>query len=663
MPSIAFSGISTKPGELEFHVPSVLSKHNRAGLLKSIDFPYSQRTIESSWNKLHYMESIRITPESRSVSVLLTDKESGDRVEMLAMVPLTTNKIIEISTATTDGTIILVTEEPHGFFAPGCFGKEVRNVISSYKSIFPHGTPPFILIHGSNGSVQVDPALFEYNDEYSVKIKYTAIRTEFKLFGKGDHGWMVTPEFPTISMLCQVITNAMNSAIIFNHDDPAARTRMYPGTCSNTHVIESVSGDSLAKALLGYDGVYAGWEEITIPAGMYCYGELDLSKMIAAKMNRWHIDRESSIIFRGVSGYTWNVTLPSGNYGTPEKLAHCIQHMMNMTAKNRKNPYCVRFTLNEGSSHRGKFVFVAAEPFDLLFGDDESIDPSILGFEPVDHIGRNSYMSENDLGAPLMKPNCNVYDVDEIPGTHQIRIGRRTRLAVDGKIRGYSGGTLRLNTVNRTTGAPECHGMNKGDVVTLTTVMPAPDGATGTKREGFTFRAKNKIMGVVVADENENPDASSLHVSVPSMSWTLGIGSYITIDSQAAPISVALFDPGKNQFFRDSIGASRLGFSNGVSTGQHGVVVSQCAVNLEPRTVDVSFIEGSMTSASTEMYNQNGKSLITQIPSDRSNGPAPQGMVRFNNALQQFKLEFTNPDGSPYHFNHASLSLLMEFDD
>lgn len=435
MPSIAFSGISTKPGEIEFEVPSVLNKLSRKAILNTIDFPYSQRTIEPSWNKINYMESIRITPNSRMISIMLGDNKSGDRVELVGLLPLTANKIVEISAATDDGTIMLVTEEPHGFFAPGCFNKEIRNVIASYKSIFPPGTPPLILIHGSNGAVHVDPAQFEYHDEHTVKIKYTAVRSDLKAFGKGEHGWMITPEFPTISILCNALTNAVNGAVLFNHDNPIARTRMFPGTCSNTHKIESVSGDNLAKSLLGYDGVYAGWEEVTIPSGMYCYGELDLAKMIQSKLNRWYIETESSIIFRGVSGYTWNITLPAGNYGTPYKLASCIQHMMNMTAKRRKNPYCVRFTLNEGSNYRGKFVFAAAEPFDLLFGDDQSINPAILGFEPVDHVGRNSYMSENDLGAPLAKPNCNVYEVDEIPGTHQIRIGRKTRLAVDGKIK------------------------------------------------------------------------------------------------------------------------------------------------------------------------------------------------------------------------------------
>lgn len=630
----------SETGVVKFTLPDVLHNNNKTARITSVDFPYSQRTIEQSRNTINYIESIKITPSFRCIHILFED--SVETIDLPAILPLTVNKVNSIHNNK------IAFEEPHGYFAPACFSRGSRNVVASYTSVFPIGTTILTLIHHRSGSMEINPSHIDYVDEHT--IKYTGKKSITN--GKAlKTSYMLTPEIPDINALTKCITISTNASIQFTFDEATARTKMHNG--SSGYNVKSISGDNLARSILGYDGVYTGFEQVKIPSSCYGYGELSITDTIQDEVNRWVLSNESAMVFRCNHGYTWAVTLPAGNYCTGHKVANCIAALMNATSK-KHNPYNIRFT------NDGLFVFASGLSFDLLFGDDKSTLAKFLGFEAVDHTNLTTYAS--DFGRSVIKiaPNRNIYMCCEVPGTHQLKLQRKTHAALDARIHSYKNGILELTTVDRMTGIKVATGLVENDIVTLTSLLPPPEGSTGETREGYMFRTRSKVVGVVIDDDNEVKAASTLRVSVPSVSFEIAIGQYITVDKQDAAFSICTFNNNKHSQLSTSVPSSLLGFNPGVCVGKYGTVISPATLNLGHGIVHAQFLEGTMTVGSTDLYTKSGNSIAMQLSAKRG-GQNTLGTLNFTNSLHEFQLHFKNADGTPYEFNAAPVTLTLEF--
>ena len=670
--TVSFTGSTTKDdGVLTFQVPGALQKYQTSVKLVDVDFPVgAQHDVERKNCAAHYHEGIHIYPTSRTVSLLLEDT-GGARYEMNAIVPLTVNRIVEISNSTSDKTVIVHTEHPHGFFAPAAFGRTTKNVIGTYSSALPSGSVPLTIINSTKGAFAVDPNSMSFHDEKSVKIAYESVKEGIDGFGgkTTEMGWFVTPILPNLTSLSEILTAACNGVVSIQHEKGTAQTKIF--SAGSTRPI-SISGDELSKTIFGYDGVYAGLEVALIPPGNYSLshpqeGRIPFSKAVEEQMNRFHIkEKESNIIFRDVKGYTWKASLPHGNYATGEKLAKCIEHMMNLTSKSSKKSFSVNFVEEDGM-FTGRFVFSANEAFDILFGDEESMNPKTLGFEAVDLIGRTSY-SSHGMRRPNHKPNSNVNDCKVLEGSNKLHLSRRSKKSLDGRIVSYDDAhsLLKMKCVERMNGNSVCTGLLDGDVVTLTSALPQPDGATGQERKSFSLRPKRRILGVVVAapdDDKDANDASTAYISVPNHGWFKGFEEYVNIDPPESPFSIALFDMTMmdgGKFFQDSFGASRLGFASGVTDAVDGLVVGDGSVSFDSGPICISLVEDTMTKTSTDVFDQDAQSRIGVVKRDGT--LAVGGSTKLASNASTVSFSFTNTiTSAPYVFNGNSVTLVVEF--
>ncbi len=680
---VTFSEVGGHDGIVRVPIPPTLQKRTQEVQLLDIEFPYTQRHVESGNNVLRYIEDIHTSPLRRSVEFTLHERKQNVRITIRGVLPLTVNRIVGLTKAT-DGELvergkrcdIVTLEHEHGFFAPAAFGRPRRSVIGAYNTILGPNVTPLTLINPSTGAVRVDVAKVHFVDEFTIKIEHDHLGATLSygdaLSKKANYdalGWLVTPPFPNVEALTQALTVALNNAVVLSHDAQTGRTKIFTGTASAEADVVGSSGDELAKCLLGFEGTFSGFETVTIRPSNYASdayssstGRPSLAAEVEAAMNRFHIPKDADLLFRGVDGHTWKCTLPKGNYGTGEKLARTIQHMQNLSSgasQNSKNQtYRCAFRILP-TQKEGRFVFEADDEFDLLFGDEECTIAHHLGFARVDLTGSLSYAGKL-LDAVRYKPNSNIYSADVEPGTDNLFIKRVSRRSAEGAIVEYAKGTLLLKCVCRMSGLPIAHGLCIGDVVVVTSARPAPEGATGKERVSFPFRTARKLKGVVVSGDALAVDASSLSVSIPNVGWMGGRGKFVNIDRPEAPFSIAAFDD--SSVFNDSLPPSTLGLSSGITQQENGVLVSPGAVNLTNDNVEISVMAESLTKIDTNVFTSSDRSILGFVPASPDRLVTIKGSTIIPSNAQTITLIFKNSRTQrPYSFNSGRVSGALRF--
>tara|TARA_B110000858_G_scaffold8571_1_gene9131 strand:- start:131 stop:2251 length:2121 start_codon:yes stop_codon:yes gene_type:complete len=679
-------------GVLTITVPPVLQSFDRRVTCVGIDFPFSHRSVEDAANVIHYGEEVRITPSFRTLTIKLVPKQNakGVGIDVSAILPLAANRIVSVTNIVGSKKVRFVTEFPHGFFSPGVFGKERKCILGSYETILGQGVVPLTLVNSQKGASIIDVAKLSYVDDMTVEVPAEEVRGQSIHFGDNDENtsWFLTPTFPSISSLADALSIAFQNIVSLKHDASAGETRVFAGSAASEYDILSYSGDEMGKSVLGFDGIWGGWETIRVPAGEYNVKqgkESCIANAIQRQLNRFVVEPgKGGFTFRGISGETWRFELPSGNYGHPQKIAFSLCHMMNLTVKGSEtNPYLVTFQVNQ-TGHMGRFIFSLDEgaraekdggpaTFDILLGDEDgAVDAGMFGFERVDLVGRNVYVSTFDVHVPRKSANTNVYraDVDHISET--LLISRVPRKAVDAEIREHKNSLLKCKTVDRMDGSYACHGFKEGEVVNVVSMMHPPDGSTGEEREGFTVSAKRKVLGVVVAAPEDEKAAHasnscSLFISVPGGIWRGSSGKYVTVSASGAPFSIALFDRSStNRYFKDSIGSNKLGFTDGVTCGEDGIVRGSGRIDLSRQPVELHLFESTMTKASSTLYNLRGEALLAVLGGAKKHkyhDEAQYGSTTLSSSAPDLKVKVRNADGSSYRLNGSPVLISLMFEE
>jgi len=698
-----------KNGEVKIDTIGPLQRHQRKVTLRQCHFPYSQRTVEKAWNRIHFIEDIRITATSRTVSAMLNKKMVNERLEVVATLPLTTNRIMEIASSGSE-KILIRTEHPHGFFAPALpeFSKpDARNVVAACASLHPSGAVPLSLVNSAQGVCDIDPKSISFVDEHTVLVDFKAIKGMGIEFSQKECGWLLTPSFSCLGSLADAITIAFNGAVVVQHERDSGVSKMATGSAAiASSYLSSVTGDGLAKSIFGFDGVYAGWETIEIQPGNYYAakekgGALPLAYAIEDELNKYVIKRgENTLVFRSPDGNVWKATLPTGNYGSPHRLAKSLEFVMNMTTDKKSKPsskYSVRF-VEESGCGTGNFVFATeTAAFDLLLGDQETTLPTeLFGFERVDYVGRRS-VSGNIVRAPFKKENSNVYSVSVLQGSGRLEICRKTPSPLAAQIVAYANNTLKLRCFHRFSDEEACSGIHPGDLVAFSAMPPPPppEAQEPNDREGdaessnnsnvhqpsFDLKSTRKIIGVSVlppSTEQENDgggrsddgDSSIIYVNVPNSAWNYGINKFVSVSSPGSAFSLALFDNSSatmvagGKHFQNCIGASRLGFDrNGVVSGKDGVITSPGNVNLAPLSVEIHLLEQTLTKSATTMSNKKNEAIIGVLaPSKKHGDAAVFASTTLASNSQTLTVCFLNADGSRYICNGSPVTIVLHYE-
>ena len=610
-----FSSVCTD-SRICINLPTTLTWPNRRLKLVSMDFPASQRTIESGWSCLYYSEALRITNESRTVTVLVTHKDRSERLHT-ASLPLTINCIKSVSRV--NGRVEFTTEFEHGLFVRG------KSILPAVEAIHGRGSIPLCMVHSKAGVVDLtstDDLL--YVSDFTVSLPVSRLQVNPSI--AGTNGYLVMPSIPTPSALCSLLTDAFSREVMFSFDVTNGRTSVNsaPGL-----IVNSVGGDALAQLLLGFDGVFTAWEVARLPLSVFTPEAFAIA--LNSSMNRYMINENaSSLVYRDIHGSLHETQLICGRYTSHRALAAVVESAM------RPNmPPDFRITCD------GTFVqFKCDSPFDLLFGGHASAWCTMLGFTQSDFTGFTEYTAGSSVNEPFVRANTNQYAVD-VEHNHL----RVSCLAVqyNAKVESYRRFILRVRTMTPA-GMPISHGTTPGDTVTI---------CTNTKRI-------RRIVGVIVTDTHEHePDV--MLIGVPYHDWNEH--KNITLFMGVVPFSVcALPRDICPMYFPNTIGCERIGFLPEITYAVHGTIRAPHPLSLGHPTRVLVFIEDANGDAhSTEPEHvADDRRIFTEVHVNQGIVMSAVAHLRTEGSILQFR--FANIDHTPYAFNNGVVSFTIELD-
>ena len=296
----------------------------------------------------------------------------------------------------------------------------------------------------------------------------------------------------------------------------------------------------------------------------------------------------------------------------------------------------------------GRFVFVADEPFSLLFNHPQSIDATRLGFEALPYEGARAY-SGAVVHAPSPPPS-NVYGVVEEPAQQKFRLVVMGPPPLIARYVARALGRAVLETFQ--TGRAAAHGLSVGDTVRLCKPATA-DVAIGSDTVG-TFDPRGALAYVTAV-----PTRQSVHVLVPDATWLA------TETQKACTLRVAV-EPA-NFYFGDALPRgieTRLGFERrAVEYLKDGLYqfVAPHVYNLEHPDYVLLHLKDLKRSTTNVHHGKDAASTplckIVLFPTVRDErGLTRECLLPSGENMARFTLYFTTPDGRRYHHHGARWS-------
>jgi len=614
---------------IHVELPTTLVWPNRRIQLVSMDFPASQRSIESGWSCLYYSEAIRVTDDARIVTVLVTMDDGEGEVEELhtSMLPLTCNRIVSVTRI--KDRVHFTTFCEHGLFlrdAP---------ITSLLESVFGQATVPLTLINSRDGAIAITSVDdLRYVSAFTVSLPSRFAHGEWATTGSSPSiqtgGYFIVPPINTPAALCALLTGSFANRINFSFDAATGRTSVAgsPGLS-----VKSVGGDTLAQWLLGFDGVFTAWEVARLPAS--ALSPSDFAAALQSCMNRFAVlPEESSLLYRDPFGATHEANIVPGQYRTPIALAEAVQRAMQ---PNMPNDFSVAY---DGYAVR----FVCSAPFDILFRSSGAKLCAALGFVCSDCIGLKEYSSNFAMNSHSVQPNSNTYNVS----IHDNRLRITScQLYVVAKVDSYRKSILRVRT-STVTGEPLANGGLGGDIVTICEM-----GCTGPR-----LRRTRKILGVVVVEDGKT-EADILCICVPDHGWVEGLELEILMPQLGFSIC-ALVQSSASTYFANTTGGARLGFRDEVVYAENGTLLAPYPTSLEHPSRVLVFMEdvnGDAHATEPEHVVEDRRIFAQVLVNERRVVPAT---ARLRTEGSSLRLRFANMDRTPYVFNNATVAFTIE---
>lgn len=687
--------------------------------LASIELPLSQWSVEEAWNRVYFVERIRLTAERRTVVVEERARPSGAVTTAVCTLPLYLNALASVQVPV-PGSVTLVTREPHAL--SDAMFEWARTQEDAVKAICtPVGTLD-ISAAWREGRVRVE-------DARTLRIEGVPQATAV-MNGKNS-GYLLFESPATPSALASMLTTCV-------HDSPfGARASVafdaatcYMAVCVAAYpegasgVTLRVSGDALA-AHVGLRGAVQTFERERLSARTAGYGgdrgflqhyvvshasaggdatPLVVSASAASLFSyvelrpgcyypcqraysatpplklahEWDLQfsrltfaprdgNDVGLVYTDPRGVDRILVVVPGSYTVGSFTAYLTQGMND----HARGAYVFSVTFEDG-----RFVFACTTGavgdrvgvlFAIHFNHARSIDAARLGFDDQAYLeGADRYESSYTVHVPDAR---NEYSIGEVAGQRKLSIRPTAPAAcicVVEEAATPSQRFLGLHCV-RPDGAPVAHGLREGTVVLLGASGGVVQGE-GDAHESVALDVQ--VLGVVV----RNVSATRVHVEVPgdASTWAV-VGRALKVAARVEPSSFC-FCPDLPR----TIGGARLGFAP--RTIQYGVdgSVRTRSLRLPPYVSSGSYdfdhvssvflqVGKDVRSTTTLTYEMEGRAAavfakIVLNPTFRHERALEYftGLVGYDRC-DRLTLHVLNPDWSAYHFHDAEWSVSITF--
>ncbi len=675
--------------------------------LASIELPLSQWSVEEAWNRVYFVERIRLTTERRTVVLEERARPSGDVTMVTCTLPLYLN-VLE-SVRVIPGSVTLVTREPHAL--SDAMLEWARTQEDAVKAIC---TPV--------GTLDVSAAWREdrvsVEDERTLRITGVA-RATAATYAEGGYLLFESPATP--SALASMLTACVRASpfgarasVEFDAETchMAFRVASYPEDARS--VTLSASGDVLA-AHTGLLGTSRTFERERLSARTAGYGNRDFlqhhvmshafasgdatplsisasaaplfsyielrpgcyypcQRMYAAApplklSHEWDLqfsrltfaprDEDVGLVYTDPLGVNRILVIVPGSYTVASFTAYLTQGM-----NDHAQGYEFYVTFEEG-----RFVFACTSAaaaddrvgvlFAMHFNHARSVDAARLGFDDHAYLeGADRYESSYVVHMP---DTHNEYSVGEVAGQRKLSIRPTARAPCVCIVEETGTRHIVVRCVGPA-GTPMAHGLREGTVV-----LTGTSGVVGVHE---SIPSDVQVLGVV----SKSVSATRMHVEVGGAAWVGGaVGRALKVSTRVEPSSFCL-SPGLPR----TIGGARLGFEP--RTIQYGVdgTVRTRSLRLPPYVSSGSYDFDHVSSLFLQLGNDvktttsltyetggNAVAAFAKIPLNPTmrherSLPYETGLVG-HDRFDHLTVRVLNPDWTAYHFHAAEWSLSVSF--
>ena len=645
-------------GSFTFNVPGKLRNPALKVALASCEFPIVQQTIESRWNRLYYMETLRLTSDTNWIEVVAND------AKFRLGVPSRTNEAT--LRCERKDSVVVTTQHPHHLF--GGSGK-------------PLGIFSKLILSSVSGDVDLDN--IQYIDETSFRVLGNGLDVEKS--GVVFSTCITSPS--TLALLFTECAQQHRLPLTFKYEDATDRIVPTIGWSDNFKKIQIAPsplalfcGFSVMPPLNNCISSEAGrwFNFIEIPVGFYgpchrpmCVGQpLPLGPVMEMSLNRYYFpllggngNGPSShlFVFTSPNGSICTCTIPPGRYMKTALASHLekgmtaavedegdVQYSVHVTEDDSWTFNCERQVRNEWKE----------ATFSIMFHHPMSVEPQRFGFSAQPMNGSSSYTSSNVLRTIDGARNLLRFG-EEVP-RKRFRAHAATVPTMIGVACGCKDNVIVFKTyVNKKIYS---NGFLPGDAVRITSFSGAE------LEDGECSATAVSIRGVhtCIVEEYED-DVSEVALRVPAT-----IASSLAVDRSSVQI-LSEIEPWCLHFGKKGsipphmVGWKRGGVIWGRDGGNTGFPPYEAPYihNLDhPDYICMTFSEmGGMNFEHT--FGGVTRPIFCKLslyPLFREERMLPRDTQLMQGNMSSFTLSFWNPDmDTPYMFHGAEFSFSLAF--
>lgn len=505
--------INRRDGKFTFKLPGGAPRLQAIKVgLGSLEFPMTQWTIESQWNRVYFNEGIRILPEFRSLQFQVQSLSMKDSKPVTIMLPLRVNPIIQWDVKEDLGIVVATFQYPHGLWSSD--GSVALHTHMWWGDACCIGCPFGTLYIKQEKALRFTQTQIAFSIDEARRASLVKNANDRAPFA----GYLYVPDFPNLHEVAVALTHAAHGChgdVIFDFGYDARTNRVVPSFrvingSFGVHMIhnpfstqlgvgafdrredvtpqKSVTMETESSSLWHSVSLSPGWYgpshrpmNTSAPSRFTTEVQFALNRLVFGIPERVAEGSMTSyyLVFVDPAGQTLFCPIPTGRY-TPDTLCELLEQNMSLLALSATPG--IAFSV---SYEQNRFIFscevrdeaqrVQSVDFSLAFNHPAQFNPERIGFAPLMYAGSHTYTSTTECVVPDvnpymggLSPPMNMYRVDEITHQQRFRIHAAPAYLLTGVITKYEPAQAAIVVKTFVGQLPHSHGLIEGDVVQIT---------------------------------------------------------------------------------------------------------------------------------------------------------------------------------------------------
>ena len=682
--------------------------------LGSCEFPMTQQTVETDWNRLYVQHGIRLGKDDNILTLLLR-KARGETVEQTVGLPPRLNPA-KVTSRTSGGDMVIETRLPHHLHDDSgvLLGIDRAGDIPLKGCSVRVLTPTSFRVSGrvvKGGSAQAAGSDSE-SDMARGGVLYTPTLASghalaAALTGAASASRPASGDPPVLRFAYEAAEDRIAVTVRAPRSSTFSSLQFSPTRLSSllgigTGIVTFASGGERVEVPTAPTRL---WDFVELSPGFYgpcnrpmCVGPpLSFPQEAEQALNRLYFPAipprqpqqgqgpdVHAIVMGDDEGHVLLVPFPAGRY-TPTSMAALLTVQMTAVMRSVHGNASLDVSFNSDD----RYVFSCERkvngvaipmPFCLYFQHPLSTEAARFGFSTQPYVGLSSYASTSRIrvnrdpmtGGYAPQP---IVRINELKGRQRFRFQSMCVPAMMAEIVRYDedaqGAQMLVRTyVNR---RPFACGAAHDDAFVVSAIDESVQvgGEDAPPLKPTAFSTPSSCTCFAMFHRDLPCDAMMMDVSsLPSqVRFALKPGSVVQLTPRPEPISF-------NFSLEKSVPYDVVGFRRGtIAYDRDGTVADGTGRSLPPFETtaphrldhpDYILIHFSERSGTSLMHTRDGETTdifckMTLYPTFREARMLPRDTMLARDNFVRFTLSFTNPNGAPYHFNGAEFSFALNF--